>query len=82
MEVDLKQLSLDGANAYRLGRNELDNPFYKADAMPLTTGESLEVWQQKAKAWTVGFQMERAIDNPDAKKISKIIEALESEVVK
>lgn len=76
MEVDLKQLSLDGANAYRLGRNELDNPFYKSDAMPLATGETLEVWQQKAEAWTMGFQIEQAIDDPDGKTLGKIIQAL------
>lgn len=78
MEADLQQLSLDGANAYRLGRNELDNPFYKSEAMPLATGESLETWQAKLQAWELGFKTEKAIDDPDGKMINRIIQSVET----
>lgn len=58
---DLEELHRRGANARAAALSALDNPFYKAEAMPAATGESVERWLPKVQAWDLGWQIEDAI---------------------
>lgn len=49
---------MSGANAMALGMCFMDNPYYKQDAMPRATGESVEQWNRKAEAWNAGWAVE------------------------
>lgn len=75
--TEFEQLQIDGANAYRLGKNEFANPFYRSDQMPAATGETLEEWQSKLAAWELGYKAEKAIDDPDGKMIQRIMDEIE-----
>lgn len=55
------ELQQQGANARALGRSPIDNPFYRVEAMPISTGESTELWNAKAEAWGLGFTLEDAM---------------------
>lgn len=50
-----------GANARAIGASQFDNPYMKADRMPVSAGEPLLTWQDKLDAWDTGRQMENAM---------------------
>jgi hypothetical protein len=47
-----------GATARALGKSKMDCPYYKADAVPAATGESIEEWLAKIEAWELGWTAE------------------------
>lgn len=49
-----------GANARALRRSEFDNPFLRAESCPAATGETVEQWQAKERAWHFGWTAEDA----------------------
>jgi hypothetical protein len=60
----LMEIQKAGANARARGENFLDNPYYKPEAMPAATGESVSDWQAKAKNWEFGWNMEDMARHP------------------
>ncbi|GAB2182689.1 hypothetical protein DLREEDagrD3_29120 [Denitratisoma sp. agr-D3] len=54
----IEEIQKAGANARAMGASLLDNPYYKSEAMPAATGESIQDWQAKAKNWEFGWEME------------------------
>lgn len=50
-----------GANARARGESKGSNPYYKSDAMPANTGETIEEWSAKQSAWELGWTMEDAM---------------------
>ena len=52
MYDDIQKL---GAKAARDGLTLWDCPFYRAEAMPGHTGESITEWRLKIDAWECGF---------------------------
>ena len=59
--VDFQEIILQGIVARRLSEN-WDNPFYKAEATPTATGQSLRDWSCQATAWETGWGLQDAID--------------------
>jgi hypothetical protein len=60
--MTIEQIVQRGAEARAHGvLDELDNPYYKRENMPIATGESAEEWSAKAEAWLSGFKLEDAI---------------------
>lgn len=47
-----------GAIAAREGLTLWDCPYYRADAMPGHTGESIMEWRSKVEAWESGWLVE------------------------
>lgn len=39
-----------GSNARAFDRGELDNPYFKPEAMPTATGEPIDEWKEKMEA--------------------------------
>lgn len=54
-------IQLLGANARAQGLTVFDSPFYKPEAMPASTGETIEAWNAKQEAWSLGWTIEDAI---------------------
>ena len=54
-------LQREGATARAAGRSPFDNPFYAAEKMPAATGETVASWNERAEAWSFGFEMEHAM---------------------
>ncbi len=52
---------LRGVNARAANLSKFDCPFYKAEAIPEATGETMEQWQAKVDAWERGWSIEDAI---------------------
>ena len=46
----------DGASAAQEGKSLLDNPYFKAAAMPNHTGEPIEEWHARVDAWESGWR--------------------------
>ncbi|CAB3710297.1 CrpP-related protein [Achromobacter denitrificans] len=44
-----------GAQAAREGLTFWDCPYYRADAMPAHTGETIAEWRDKVEAWEAGW---------------------------
>ena len=47
-----------GSAARSVGSSFLDNPYYKAEAMPRTSGLSIKDWERLALAWELGWRVE------------------------
>lgn len=54
-------LQKQGANARAAGLTSIDCPFYKEDATPSATGETIDVWNAKVEAWRLGWTIEDAM---------------------
>lgn len=52
---------MEGATARAVGRSKFDNPFLKSDRCPAATGEPIEVWAAKERAWNFGWHMEDGV---------------------
>ncbi|MDR3418563.1 MAG: hypothetical protein P4L83_20525 [Nevskia sp.] len=52
---DIQQL---GAHARARGEHMVCNPYYKARNMPLATGEPVASWDEKARAWRLGWEQQ------------------------
>lgn len=52
-----------GANARALGVSRFDNPYFKRERMPISTGEDIEIWNAKAEAWSFGWNAEDMMHN-------------------
>jgi hypothetical protein len=60
-EQESLDLQKQGANARALGRSVFDNPYLKAENLPVKTGETVEEWSAKNAAWELGWRMEDAM---------------------
>lgn len=59
--MTMAEIQRAGANARARGESQFSNPYLRSDAMPAVTGEEIEVWVSKARAWDAGWRMEDAI---------------------
>lgn len=51
-------IQLDGAAARAANQSRFENPFLKSENMPAATGETVEEWTAKWRAWGIGWQAE------------------------
>lgn len=56
-----EELEKLGANARAQGRDYFDNPFYKTEATPKHSGDTIDEWQRKLNAWERGWVLEDMI---------------------
>lgn len=59
--VDFQGIILQGIAARRSSEC-WDNPFYKAEAMPAATGQSIQDWTAQATAWQSGWNLQDALE--------------------
>lgn len=53
-----EDIQAQGAQAARNGWSVFDCPYFRADAMPGHTGESISDWREKVDAWEMGWKKE------------------------
>lgn len=51
----LTLIEQSGRDACSAGKPLMANPYFRAQLMPSTTGESFELWQEKVVAWEIGW---------------------------
>jgi hypothetical protein len=54
-----EELQKQGADAFAVNRFNARNPLYRRENTPDLTGEEIEVWKAKVKAWESGYETER-----------------------
>lgn len=61
MSAETEAIIVAGNRARAAGSGYFDNPYLKAAALPAATGEPVEVWALKERAWSFGWEMENAV---------------------
>lgn len=56
--MNFTQIEQDGKVARKQGCNPMENPYFRHENMPSSTGESFEEWQDKVHHWEIGWYLE------------------------